>query len=616
MLGIRDNFTTIQDAARSFRRSWTSLALWSLIFKTLSVAIVAPLSAVLINRVVALSGNAAISNYEMRSLLTNPLAIILVLMIIVVSIGISFGEQAGQLLIAHAAAQHKKLRVRDAVLQVVNRMIPLLRLAAVVVGLLLLFGLPIIAILGLAFRQLMGTQDINYYLEERPSEFYQFATIAGVAALAAGIIVTGVCLRLCLVVPGIMLHQRTAREALRWSWQRTRGKMGRLLSLFLLWFFASFSISFVVAIAFDALEDYVLADVRESLFELVIAIALILVTRFATTVIVAFFVGTTAVLLLYELDKRFADEPLVAPPTDSYRDLQADGNVPWYARGRTIIAGTLLVALASSFTSLAVIVAQPDFHQTKVTAHRGDVTRGPENSLTAIRYAIELGCDYVEIDVQETSDGQIVLSHDQDFLRVAGERRKVWELTLAEVKQLDIGSRFSNELTGEQVPTLKEVFEVTRNKIILNIELKPTPQQPQLADRVVRLIQAENFQQNCVISSLNLQALERVRELDPTIRLVANISASVGKLTQVNVDALSINQSNLDRTSIERFQDRGYEVHVGTVNQTAAMQRFLELGVDNILTDKPAELLALTKELESLDTVQRTLLRFRVVLAE
>ena len=107
-----------------------------------------------------------------------------------------------------------------------------------------------------------------------------------------------------------------------------------------------------------------------------------------------------------------------------------------------------------------------------VTAHRGASLQAPENSMAAFRAAHEAGADYVELDVQRTRDGAIVVFHDGDLLRMGGDPRKVSDLTLAEIQAIDIGTRRGPAYAGERVPTLAEVIDYARGRFRINVELK------------------------------------------------------------------------------------------------------------------------------------------------
>src|SRR4029077_5001105 len=94
-----------------------------------------------------------------------------------------------------------------------------------------------------------------------------------------------------------------------------------------------------------------------------------------------------------------------------------------------------------------------------VIAHRGYSRAAPENTLSAFRKAIEVGADVAELDVQETADGVVVVNHDRDLMRVAGDPRRIADITFAEARKLDLGSRIGPECAGERIPTLAEAIE-------------------------------------------------------------------------------------------------------------------------------------------------------------
>ncbi|HEY7924868.1 MAG TPA: glycerophosphodiester phosphodiesterase family protein, partial [Vicinamibacteria bacterium] len=109
-----------------------------------------------------------------------------------------------------------------------------------------------------------------------------------------------------------------------------------------------------------------------------------------------------------------------------------------------------------------------------VIAHRGDSAHRPENTLAAIAGALELGVSAVEIDVQLTRDGRVVVMHDSTLDRTTSGRGDVRQLSLAEIRALSAGypSRFGTAYQGEHVPTLAEVLSLVRDRARTLIEIK------------------------------------------------------------------------------------------------------------------------------------------------
>src|SRR5512136_697214 len=103
-------------------------------------------------------------------------------------------------------------------------------------------------------------------------------------------------------------------------------------------------------------------------------------------------------------------------------------------------------------------------------AHRGASAAAPQNTLAAFRKAVELGADGVELDVQLSADGAVVVIHDFTVDKTTDGTGRVAAKTLAELKALDAGSRFSPQFAGERIPTLAEVFEAIDGKLLVNVE--------------------------------------------------------------------------------------------------------------------------------------------------
>jgi glycerophosphoryl diester phosphodiesterase len=242
-----------------------------------------------------------------------------------------------------------------------------------------------------------------------------------------------------------------------------------------------------------------------------------------------------------------------------------------------------------------------------VTAHRGSSRDAPENSLSSIRRAIEDGADYAEIDGQETADGVLALLHDTDLMRIAGVNKKIWQLNYSEINPLDAGGWFSPDFKGEHIPTLAEALELARNKIKLNIELKFNGRDKQLAESVVQIVRDHKFDDQCVVSSLNYDELKKVQKLNPDLETGFLIAKSIGNLFRVDNDFLSLAAGMVNADVVAAARKRKMQVHVWTVNRPDAMSYFINLGVDNIITDYPAKLVAVVKERAALNNVEKFL---------
>ena len=225
---------------------------------------------------------------------------------------------------------------------------------------------------------------------------------------------------------------------------------------------------------------------------------------------------------------------------------------------------------------------------TYVTAHRGYSSSAPENTIPAIQLAKDALADMVEIDVQLTSDGEVVLCHDASLKRTAGVDIRVGSLTLEEVRSYDVGAYYSDEYAGTYIPTLSQVFDEFAGKIQFEIELKNYSGNDELPEKVVALIREYNLEKQCVIASTSYSFLKQVRELEPDLPTGYILSSVYGHYySDENIDFFSVSSSFLDTANVNAMHLNGKAVHAWTVDNRSEMVRLLNLGVDNIITDVP-----------------------------
>ncbi len=245
--------------------------------------------------------------------------------------------------------------------------------------------------------------------------------------------------------------------------------------------------------------------------------------------------------------------------------------------------------------------------ETEVTAHRGSSKTAPENTLEALEAAVEELADRVEIDVQETADGLVVLSHDTTLKRTAGVNRKISDFTYEELLELDVGSWFSEEYEGTRIPTLEAVMDYAKGKIDLNIEIKNLGNQSGLPEKVLELVNAHEMQEQCVITSTNLNYLQRIKQLQPEIKTGYILSAAYGDYySNESVDFISIRSSFVTENMMEKCHEAGKTVHAWTVNSKNEIERMRVLGVDNVITDYPV----LAREILYRENVTENLLEY------
>jgi len=229
--------------------------------------------------------------------------------------------------------------------------------------------------------------------------------------------------------------------------------------------------------------------------------------------------------------------------------------------------------------------------QVIITAHRGASGHAPENTMSSLKKAIEMGAEFCEIDVQETSDGVIILVHDKNYKRTCGVDKNVWETTYNETRELDCGRWFGDTFIDEPVPRLDEIIDAARGRIKLNIELKTNGHEKLLAEKVVELLLQKNFLTEVIITSFDFTLIDKVKSLNPYIKS-GYIFSKVGErdVFAADIDLLSVNKSLINKEFMDKAFATGKEVHVWTVNEISEMEKLVELGVTSIITNYPDRL--------------------------
>jgi glycerophosphoryl diester phosphodiesterase len=167
------------------------------------------------------------------------------------------------------------------------------------------------------------------------------------------------------------------------------------------------------------------------------------------------------------------------------------------------------------------------------------------------------------------------------------------------------------EFSDERIPTLQEAINLARGHIKLNIELKFTWPDPTLSRKVGDIIQQNGFISECVVSSLNFQALTEIKQAFPTLKTGFIVLQAVGNLSKMEVDFLSISASRVTPRLVRDVHGRGDKVHVWTVNDLNNIISMIGMGVDNIITDYPQKVRRFLEAWNSLSDGEKIVLMLK-----
>lgn len=232
--------------------------------------------------------------------------------------------------------------------------------------------------------------------------------------------------------------------------------------------------------------------------------------------------------------------------------------------------------------------------KTLIYAHRGASGYAPENTMSAFKKSLEMKADGIELDVQLTNDGQVVVIHDYTVDRTSNGKGYVRNMSLSELKQLDFGSWFSPEFKEERIPTLEEVLQYFQNEdIIINIEIKGTPGEyiTGIDKKVIEVVKQFGMEQKVIISSFNHNILIQCKAISPEIKiglLYSGLLAETGWYAyMVGANAVHPAYSYIDELMLKQCKHYGIHINTWTVNKEENVKSLCKAGVEGIITNYP-----------------------------
>lgn len=294
---------------------------------------------------------------------------------------------------------------------------------------------------------------------------------------------------------------------------------------------------------------------------------------------------------------------------------------------------------AGATTSTALAEATPleqqlkDLESFQVIAHRGASGHAPESTMAAYELAHEWGADYLEVDVQLSADGELVVFHDDTVDRTSDGEGHIHDYTLEELKALDTGTWFNDAnvdkadpaFAGAQILTLEELFERFGHDARYYIETKSPLLNPGLEEALVEALEEHDMIENgrVLVQSFEQGSLLKLRELNqhiPLIQLVwyspseedndrlvewTGVTPAPADITDEDFQAIAAyaagigtnvtynGEDVIDADFISQAQENGLPVHVYTINETDEMKRLQDWGVNGLFTDYADRLLEL-----------------------
>lgn len=260
--------------------------------------------------------------------------------------------------------------------------------------------------------------------------------------------------------------------------------------------------------------------------------------------------------------------------------------------------GMALSLLLSPFSqSFAEEPTVGERKQVSNVAHRGATAYSPENTIAAFDLAVDMKADYIEIDVQRSKDGELVLIHDTTVDRTTDGTGKVGDLTFEQLRSLDAGSWKGEQFTGEPIPTFEEVLDLYRGKVGILIELKAPELYPGIEEQVAAALIERNLHkpqnEKIIIQSFNFESIKKMDQLLPKVPIGVLTSnradTTLEALQEFSTYADWFNPSYgiVTEELVNQIHSLGMQIGSWTVRSQEAADFLFEMGVDAIISDYP-----------------------------
>ncbi|NNJ77991.1 MAG: hypothetical protein HKP19_01915 [Xanthomonadales bacterium] len=586
------------------KANWRPFLVIHLAVSFFVLVVLTPLSAILVRMLVLLSGDPALSDQDILLFVLSPSGFLALLVLVAVLSFIVFLEYAALVTAAWLVEKDRPAPVGGILMFLAANAPRVFGLAIWIFLRVLLFSLPFLAMLVGIYLALLGEFDINYYLAAKPGEWYTALGLAVVVLAGWAAMVLYLMSGWIFSLPLLLLGDVGPKPAIATSVEACQGRRIDILRAVLGWVLFSLALLLAGSLLTALVSWLLMPSQAGSLNHLLVSLSLASLFSLLLSFLATFIITALMALLILKLFQAFGLSRMV--DSGVYARIGSARKPPIGGKAVGIIS------LAAAFVALVVVlgsVNQLRFEaETEVMAHRGASAAAPENTLAAISGAIESGAQWVEIDVQEAADGDIVVIHDSDLKKVGGVPMVVADSAVRELKWVDVGSWFDLSFNQERIPTLREVLDLCKDRIGVNIELKYYGSETRLEQSVAEIVDAAGMTDQVMAMSLSLPGARKMKSLRPDWKVGLLSSVSLGDLGKLDVDFLALNARVATRPLVRRLHAQGKQVFAWTVNDAVGISAMAGRGVDAIITDEPALAVNLLEHRRLLDPHERMIL--------
>lgn len=594
----------LRNVRKNYRKAlnnlWPLLAV-HLIVRLVAASLLLPVSGLLLAIVMSTVGQSVIIDQEIAVFLLSPVGMVAGLLLVSMLITCSVMDVVNMTAVLSCGERTASGALSICLAVFRTRFIPVFLFNLKLLALILLWSAPFVVLAAAIALFVLGDHDINYYLTFWPTTFtvgVVLVTLLG-AMLAIVLIwrLSGWSAALNLLIQEDVKPGRTFGESQR----RLRGSQLRIVGRIGTWLLIRLGLGLIIVIVSGFLIELISNSIISLQAAALVSGLVFLLWALANSILAAVSNGALSGLL-----------------NDVYTQMAGGSSSRgWMQRPRQEPSRTLQGATAALVVAMIIVglvlgnnllTSLGADRNPEIIAHRGASAAKPENTMSAVRQALEDRADWVEIDVQETADGQVVIAHDSDFMKVAGVPLKVWDATMEDLSMIDIGSWFGAAYAGERTATLRDTLRAVQGRGKLLIELKYYGHDVELEAKVRDLIHETGMTESVAIMSLKYRGVQKMRQLAPELRYGVLAAKAIGDLASLEADFLAVNTGQITTALIRSAHARNKQVYAWTVDDPMTMSRMISMGVDGLITNKPSLARQVANARNELSTAERLVL--------
>lgn len=553
-----------------------------LIFLTVIQGVVfLPILGVLFNQLLRIAGLQSITETTITAVLTNPLALVMLVVLALLAI-IAIYFELGFFFLVTQAFLHKEPVVAKTIMTKLLK-----RVGAFLSFQLLFFLVYLVLLLPLASigvqSMLTDSLRLPYFIAD---ELFK-STSGTLLYVSVMLLVFYISMRLIFTLPIFMLNQKiTVLTAMKDSWRVSKGKVIQSVTVL-------GGLLIVYHLMLGAASLFLLAPIF-----LVEGFSLSLapwVAGIMLTIIQVLFVISFGLVQAVMAEATIRLGRLELPVSGS---LAGNSQADFFSKPMAffIKIGVGVVILTALVGNLVTMKEGLYYPSTVVIAHRGETSQSIENTLSALVAAADIEADYVELDVMETKDKQLIVFHDDTLRRLANRNEAIKDLTLAEIKKVILSSGGKTD----RIPTFAEFIDTAKKyqiKLLVEIKLHGS-ESSEMVTNVVDLLAEKDVSEEYLVQSLDGSIVTEVKALNPLIKTGYLVAFNVGNLPDIPADFLVLEDFSVNQRLLNQAREQNKTIFVWTVNRESLMRDYLRMDIDGMITNQPKRAIELRQSFE------------------